>query len=212
MYHIWLEIPRSFSLSSHILRASSSEVQSFLGGICCWAVHIFISYVFRSNHWTGTLHAEKYPPLLSEMESSRQQYWGGLNIVSKFPTLYQKLHTRVVWAPCSGVSAIFMNILPKHPMPRFLRPFFSKRSVSTKPEGICHSINGKIFTFPYAYPDEDWMPGFQRPWASWQVPLHEECSPPLTEYKLVHGHIPFSPCSNHPTWPLFSICAPRLIH
>ena len=79
-YHMWLMIPRSFSLSSHILRAFSSEVRTFLGAICCWAVHIFISYGVKFYNERGTLHAEKYPPLLSVMESSRQQYCDGLII------------------------------------------------------------------------------------------------------------------------------------
>ena len=37
--YIWLVIPRSFSLSSHNLLASASDVKLALSGACCWISH-----------------------------------------------------------------------------------------------------------------------------------------------------------------------------
>ena len=216
--HIWVVIPRSFSLSSHILRAFSSEVRSFLGAICCWAGHIFISYGVKFYNGTSTLHAEKYPPLLSVMESSRQQYWNEFMIIhiSSFLTLPSNTnivpglseHPVLVFQPFSWTFD--RNI----PCPDFYDQT-SQRVLC--PQNLMEkSSKGKWLSadIPWClrYLDEDWMPEFQSPRAFWQVPLHEECWPPLTEYKLVHGHTPFSPCSSHSIWPPFSICAPHLTH
>ena len=154
---IWLVIPRSFSLSSQSLLASSSEVRLFLGIACCWGF-IMIPFIgFKMDEILISPYLTCYEistTLVCDCFVQAAVLWWicdfykiCLNQLSLFGPLVlkylskvssldfrHKFHPRVVCAPCRGVDATLeIIILPQHPLLQ-PDPDFWNISVSTNPE------------------------------------------------------------------------------